>query len=206
MFGSLRFGDYRWVFISRAVLYLGYNIVSAFGLYILQDYIRLPGGLTAAGAVATSGTISLILVTVGTLVSGPLVDRFGRHRGFVVFSSLLLTASMVVPFLWPSWTAYLIQAAVGGFALGAYLGVDLALATLVLPHTGDAGRDLGIFHIALNLPQVVAPFLASLAVDRLGGYPTLFLLGSAIALLGSLTVLRVRPGSVIGNTREPVIV
>ncbi|WP_306204635.1 MFS transporter [Actinoplanes sp. RD1] len=199
MFGSLRFHDYRWVFISRAVLYLGYNMISGFGLYILQDHIRLPADLTAAEAVATSGTINLVLVTLGTVVSGPLADRFGHHRAFVVASSLLLTVSMVVPLAWPSWPAYLVQAAIGGFALGAFLGVDLALATIVLPRTGDAGRDLGVFHIALNAPQVIAPFLASVAVNSLGGYPALFLSAGAIALLGSLTVLRVRSGTVTDN-------
>jgi MFS family permease len=192
MFGSLRFRDYRWVFISRAVLYLGYNMVSTFGLYILQDYIVLPEGMTAVAGVATATTTGLILTTVGTLIAGPLVDKLGHHRAFVLASSLLLTGSMIVPFLWPSWTAYLIQAAVGGFALGVFLGVDLVLATLVLPKTGDAGRDLGVFHIALNAPQVIAPFLASLAVTSLGGYPTLFIFGAAISLFGSFAVLRVR--------------
>lgn len=192
MFGSLKFRDYRWVFISRAVLYLGYNIVSAFSLYILQDYIHLPKGLTAAGGVASAATLSLIMVTVGTVIAGPLVDRVGHHRGFVVFSSLLLTASLLIPFLSPTWTGYLLQASVGGLALGAFLGVDLALATLVLPRTGDAGRDLGVFHIALNAPQVIAPFLASIAVTSLGGYPTLFIGGAVIAFIGSITVLRVR--------------
>ncbi len=196
MFGSLRFRDFRWVFISRAIIYLGYNMVSAFGLYILQDYIRLPDGLTAAAGVATAGTTGLLFVTIGTLVSGPLVDRIGHHRIFVVVSSLLLTVSLLIPFVWPTWAGYLLQSGIGGLALGAFLGVDLALATLVLPRTGDAGRDLGVFHIALNAPQVLAPFLASLAVTRLGGYPTLFLGGAIIALLGSLTVLRVRSTAV----------
>lgn len=193
MFSSLRDRDYRWVFISRAVIYMGYNIVFGFSLYILQDYIAPPTGITPASGVATAQTISIALLTVGTLISGPLVDRVGRHRGFVLGAALLLSSSVVLPLLSPSWTMFLIQAGLSGLALGAFLGVDLALATLVLPKTGDAGRDLGVFHIALTAPQVVAPFVAALAVQSLGGYRALFIVGGAFAFLGSLTVLRVRP-------------
>lgn len=196
MFASLRFRDYRWVFVSRAVLYLGYNMVNGFTLYILQDFIAPPPGVTPADGVATSLTISLVFVTIGTAGAGPLVDRFGRHRGFVFVSSLLLSAALFVPLVWQTWPAFLVCAGLSGFALGLYLGVDLALATLVLPRAGDAGRDLGVFHIALTAPQVVAPFVASLAVTALGGYPALFLIGGAIALIGSFAVLRVRPEAV----------
>ncbi|SEQ91594.1 MFS transporter [Lentzea albida] len=202
MFGSLRFRDYRWVFVSRAVLYLGYNMINGFTLYLLQDFIEPPAGTTAADGVATSLTLSLVFVTVGTAIAGPLVDRVGRHRGFVFVSSVLLSAALFVPLLWPTWSAFLVSTALSGFALGLYLGVDLALATLVLPKAGDVGRDLGVFHIALTAPQVVAPFVASLAVTTLGGYPALFLVGGAIALIGSFAVLRVRPQAVSGRWED----
>ncbi|WP_411353384.1 MFS transporter [Amycolatopsis bartoniae] len=168
-------------------------MVNGFSLYILQDFIDPPPGSTAADGVATALTISLVFVTVGTAVAGPLVDRYGRHRGFVLASSVLLSVALLVPLGWPTWTGFLVCTALSGLALGLYLGVDLALATLVLPESGDGGRDLGVFHIALTAPQVVAPFVASLAVTTLGGYPALFLIGGAIALLGSVAVLRVRP-------------
>lgn len=193
MFASLRFRDYRWVFVSRAVLYLGYNTVNGFTLYVLEDFIDPPRGVAPAEGVATALTISLIGVTAGTAVAGPLVDRFRRHRGFVLTSSLLLTGALFVPLLRPTWSGFLACTALSGLALGLYLGVDLALTTLVLPEAGDTGRDLGVFHIALTAPQVIAPFVASLAVTTLGGYPALFLLGGAIALIGSLAILRVRP-------------
>lgn len=202
-FDSLRNRDYRWVFISRSVMYLGVSMVGSFGLYIMQDYIELPAGLTAARAVATTSSIGLGLTVLGTLVAGPLVDRFGHHRRFVLVSSLLVTASMVVPFLWPTWTAQLVSGCVTGFAMGLYLGVDMALATLVLPKEGDTGRDLGVFHIALTAPQVIAPFFAARIVTGLGGYAPLFLIGGAVAFTGALAVLRVRPRAVaVTDERE----
>jgi MFS family permease len=192
IFASLKARDFRWVFISRTVVFLGQSMVAAFSLYILQDYITLPEGLTAAQGVATTTTIALVGTVVATVISGPLVDRFAHHRSFVLASSATVAASMFLPFLWPTWTAFLLQASLSGFAVGMYLGVDLALATLVLPKTGNEGRDLGVFHIAVMLPQVAAPFFASIVVTFLGGYSSLFVAGGLIALFGSIAVLRVR--------------
>ncbi|GII95105.1 MFS transporter [Sinosporangium siamense] len=191
-FASLRFRDYRWVFISRTVLYLGFAMVSSFNLYAMQDYIKLPPGMTAAEAVAISSSFLLPLTVVGTAVAGPLVDRFKHHRMFVLGSGLASAAAMLIPFVWPVWTASLISGAISGLAMGLYLGVDLALATLVMPADGDTGRDLGVFHIALTAPQVVAPFLAAMIVSSLGGYSPLYLISGVISLIGALAVLRVR--------------
>ena len=207
MFASLKAHDFRWVFISRTVVFLGQSMVTAFGLYTLQDYIHLPHGLTAAQGVATNTTIALVATVVATAIAGPLVDRFAHHRGFVLASSVLGGAAMLLPFFWPTWTAFLIQSTISGFALGLYLGVDLALATLVIPKTGDEGRDLGVFHIAIMLPQVAAPFFASLVVTLLGGYASLFVTSAIITLLGSVAVLRVRRESLptIADLRAAVV-
>ncbi|WP_165436389.1 MFS transporter [Amycolatopsis suaedae] len=189
---SLRFRDYRWVFISRAVLFLGFTMVSSFSLYVLQDYVTLPPGMTAAEAAAIGSTLVLPLTVVSTAIAGPLVDRFGHHRMFVLGSGLVAAVSTLVPFVWPVWTAWLICGSVTAFSMGLYLGVDLALATLVMPAAGDTGRDLGVFHIAVTAPQVVAPFLAAMIVSSLGGYPALYVVSGVISLVGALAVLRVR--------------
>ncbi|MFI0420959.1 MFS transporter [Spongiactinospora sp. 9N601] len=201
-FASLRFRDYRWVFISRAVLYLGFAMINSFGLYIMQDYIELPSGMTAAQAVAIGSSFLLPLTVVATAIAGPLVDRFKHHRMFVLGSGLASAASMLIPFVWPTWTASLISGAISAFAMGLYLGVDLALATLVLPTDGDTGRDLGVFHIAITAPQVVAPFLAAMVVSSLGGYSPLYLISGAISLIGAAAVLRVRSNATTAATER----
>ncbi|WP_245633968.1 MFS transporter [Amycolatopsis jejuensis] len=149
-FRSLKFRDYRWVFISRAVLYLGFAMVGSLNLYALQSYIELPPGMTAAEGVAIGASLLLPLTVVSTIIAGPLVDKFQHHRMFVLVAGLLAAVSTLITWVWPVWTANLIGGALGGFAMGLYLGVDLALATLVLPAAGDTGRDLGVFHIALT--------------------------------------------------------
>jgi MFS family permease len=100
--------------------------------------------------------------------------------------------SVALPLLSPTWTVQLAGAVIGGLGFGAYLSVDQALVTLVLPGAKDSGRDLGVFHIALNAPQVVAPLAGSLVVAHLGGYPALFVAGGLLSLIGALMIMPVR--------------
>jgi MFS family permease len=189
---GLRSRDYAWAFSSRAVMFLGYFAVSSFGLYILSDYIQLPAGLAAPDALTLQVTVQTVCLVLGTIVAGPLADRLNRHKLFVLISSLMVSVSVALPLLSPTWTVQLAGAAIGGLGFGAYLSVDQALVTLVLPAAEDSGRDLGIFHIALNAPQVVAPFAGSLIIAHLGGYPALFVAGGLLSLIGALMILQVK--------------
>ena len=85
----------------------------------------------------------------------------------------------------------LVIGAVFGIGYGAYTSVDWALATDVLPNMDDAAKDMGIWHIALTVPQLIATPLAGFLLDtgqRLGkaqGLPTLgytIMFGAAIAI------------------------
>jgi MFS family permease len=46
-----------------------------------------------------------------------------------------------------------------GVAWGAYAAVDWALASNLVP-TQESGRYMAIWHIAMTMPQVVAPLIA----------------------------------------------
>src|SRR3979411_825408 len=83
----------------------------------------------------------------------------------------------------------LVIGAVFGLGYGAYTSVDWALATDVLPNMDDAAKDMGLWHIALTLPQLLAVPLAGVLLDlgqQLGqaqGLPNLgytFIFGTAI--------------------------
>ncbi|MFF4053443.1 alpha-N-acetylglucosaminidase C-terminal domain-containing protein [Streptomyces chartreusis] len=54
MFASLCFRDYRWVFVWRALLYLGYSVVNGFTPYVLENFIDPPHGVVLADGVATA--------------------------------------------------------------------------------------------------------------------------------------------------------
>ncbi|WP_274564424.1 MFS transporter [Streptomyces spiramyceticus] len=188
---ALRSHDFRWAFIGRALLILGYFAVNGFLLYIIKDHTVLPAGLKPEDAVAIMMPVTSVAMIVSTVLGGYLSDRFDRRKLFVGASAALSAVALVVPAVSTSWIAMLAFAALNGLAFGCYMAVDTALVTMVLPKAEDAARDMGVLNIANAGPQIVAPFIASVIVS-VGGYTTLFLVAAALAVLGALAVRPIR--------------
>ncbi|UGT44753.1 MFS transporter [Nocardia yamanashiensis] len=189
--GVLREHDFRWAFIGRALIVLGYFAVSGYQLYILQDHIRLPGNLEPADAVAILTPIAAVGMAISTVIGGVLSDRLNRRKLFVGISAGLAACAQLIPALSPTWPGMLVFATVNGFAFGCFMAVDTALVTMVLPKAEDAARDMGVLNIANAGPQILGPFVAS-AVVGLGGYTPLFLFGGLLSVLGALAVAPIR--------------
>ena len=82
---------------------------------------------------------------------------------------------------------------------GAYQAIDWALALKVLPRSETAGKDMGIWHVALVLPQILGPAVtgwiitgAKLAVSARFAYALAFAIAALWFSLSALLVARVR--------------
>ncbi|MFF9909470.1 MFS transporter [Streptomyces sp. NPDC013457] len=192
-FGSaLRHHDFRWAFIGRALLVLGYFAVAGFQLYILKDHTELPGGLTPEEAVAILMPVNSVAMVVSTVLGGWFSDRYDRRKLFVGASAALAAVALVIPAVSTSWSAMLVFSVVNGLGFGCYMAVDTALVTMVLPKAEDAARDMGVLNVANAGPQIVAPFVASLIVSLSGGYTALFVIAAVLSVLGALAVRPIR--------------
>jgi MFS family permease len=189
---ALRHRDFALVFASRAASILGYFLVVGYELYVLTNYIRPPAGMKPAQGVTVLAAISAVGALLAAGISGPLSDRLNRRKPFVFASSAVAGAGCILPVLSPTFSTVEIFAAFAGVAFGTYLSVDAALVTLVLPRSEDAARDLGVLNIANAGPQVLAPLLALLIINHLGGYPTLFIAGGCCGIVGAVAVMGVR--------------
>jgi MFS family permease len=83
-----------------------------------------------------------------------------------------------------------------GIGYGGVISAGWALALDTIPELGDVARDLGIWGIASNLPNVIAPLvggwiLVALQGTRLG-YQVVFGCAGVCFLLASAVVLRVK--------------
>jgi MFS family permease len=187
--------DFGWAWLTRFLVMLGYAVGTTYLLYFLRDgvgYERLfPGHGADEGVLylnAVAGAALLVTIIVGGIVS----DRLQRRKAFVMASSAIVAAGLLVLSASPSWPAALVAAAILGAGFGVYLAVDVALITEVLPNPEDRGRDLGVINIANTLPQTVAPALCGLLVTKAGGYPTMFAVAAAITLVGAVLVQPIR--------------
>jgi MFS family permease len=119
-------------------------------------------------------------------------DRLRRRKIFVVVSGIVTGLAALTLAVVQTWTGAVIGAVILGAGYGVYLSVDFALCTEVLPNAEARAKDLGVINIAVALPQVFAPFLGSFLVAALGGYVTLYVFATAVCILGSVLVGRIK--------------
>lgn len=181
--------DFFWVFVGRLCTFQSYFLVIGYKLYILQDYIGLGDG--AIGKVPALAVAGVAGILPATLICGPLSDRLGRRKPFVVASASLIGCAMLVPPAAPTLTGMLVMAFLVGAGFGCFQGVDTALISQVLPSHESFARDLGVINIAAALPQALAPAVAAAVVLGLG-YQALFPAAAIFGVLGAIAVLRVR--------------
>jgi MFS family permease len=198
--------DFRWVWITRCLMMLGFYAVQPYILYYLADVLRVE---KPAGQSANVMAVILLTATVSGLWGGKLSDRTGR-KPIVLWSSILIAVCCLAFIGVRSMTPLLFLGAVFGIGFGAYLSVDWALGADVLPRQEDAGKDMAVWHVAMTLPQQVSPLIAGLILDAhrqgtriiddgkevasygLAGYSAVFCLAAALFFLGGFWIRHVR--------------
>ncbi len=183
--------DFYWAFAGRFLLLLGLYMVMNFGLYILTDHMHLTND-EAGTVIAIGGLASLVTIVTSTLVAGPLSDRIGRRKLPIFVSSMLFGIAVFIPLVWPTGTAWIIFGAVSGFGLGAFLSVDAALMTEVLPNEETRGKDLGILNTANTVPGILAPLVTSSIVGAGFGYNPVFIVSIVIILVGAFSIFMIK--------------
>lgn len=189
----LRFPDFGWVWSSRFLLFAGVSVLMTYqGFYLIHQLGRTPAEVPRLIFLSTlvhSGAMVLF-----SSVGGVLSDRIGRRKVFVCSSALAYALALLVIAFAASYVWFLAGMVVAGAAQGAYLAVDLALVTDVLPDKEiHAARNLGIFNIASVMPQSVMPVVASgvLFASR-QSYAALFAVAAMLAALGAWAIQPVR--------------
>ena len=142
--------DFAWVWITRALVMLGFYSVLPFVNYYLVDVIHSTNAGRDASLVLG---IILIASTVSAVQGGKLSDRIGRKR--VVYQANALIAVMALGFVLCHNVLQVIAVGVlFGFGFGAYTSVDWALGTDVLPSQEDAAKEMAVWHVRDDLASV----------------------------------------------------
>lgn len=190
-FNPRRDRDFAWVFVTRLVMMLGIYTVQDF----LQFYMRDAVHASHPEQQTTNFIIILSLTSLfSAFIVGWLSDRFGRKR-MVYLSGGLMALVGLIFIITQSLPIVLAAGAIFGLGYGAYTSVDWALVADVLPSHRNYARDMGVWNIALSLPQVIAPVVGGPLIDsftRAGdpvlGYQLLFALAIAYCVIGTVTV------------------
>jgi MFS family permease len=181
--------DFAWAFGGRVAVNVGNALGTTYLLYFFTNGLHLKDPDTALLYVTA---IYLVFTLITTYGGGVLSDRTGQRRVFVAVAAVLQGIAAVLLVIWPSFSTTLIAGGFLGAGYGAFLSVDQALVTQVLPDAETRAKDLGIMNIGNNVPQALAPVAAALIIDQLGGYRVLFAFAGLFTFLGAVMVYRIR--------------
>jgi MFS family permease len=188
LFTPLRHWDFAWACSQRFLINVSNALAQIFLYQYLKDEVHTDPDI---------GTLYLLLAyTAGVVIvaipAGRHSDRTGKRKRMVVVSSVLQAAAALILAFIPTLPAAIAGATLLGLGYGAYLSVDQALITQVLPTAQDRGKDLGILQIAGTLPYVAAAGLGGLLINSAGGFPALYLASMVTGLAAAFCVLPIR--------------
>lgn len=192
--------DFAWVAGTRLLVTLGVQTVEVFLQYYFHDVLGRTDQEAQAGLFAAVLTVAAALTT---FFGGWYSTRIGRKRMVYLCGAVMTAvAAIFIPlnFLATSGaldsntglTIALVAGAIFGLGYGAYLSVDWALVADVLPSKERFARDMGIWNIAVTIPQVIAfvigSILLSLTVPTSIRYTLLFVTFAVYSIAGTVTV------------------
>jgi MFS family permease len=154
-----KYPDFAWVWITRALVMLGFYSVIPFINYYFVDVI----GIEKPDGPASELTgILLVAAAISAIYGGILSDRIGRKK--VVYIANVTIAIISISFIFcRTIPQVLVAGVIFGLGFGAYTSVDWALGTDVLPSKKNAGKEMAVWHISMTLPQAIAaPFAGEL--------------------------------------------
>lgn len=201
------FRDFAWVWITRFLVMLGFYAVVPFLTYYLRDIIHIH----EKDLPVTEGAVFLVVLLAATItgvVGGWLSDRIGR-KSIVYWANGIMAVTAVAFMFCQSLMQVIVVGAIFGLGYGAYISVDWALGTDVLPNKEEAGKDMAVWHIAMVLPQTIAGPIAGYFLGRFGytretlsgkeifhyppaGYLTVFCFSAVALSLGAIFLRNVR--------------
>jgi MFS family permease len=201
--------NFAWVWITRALVMLGFYSIQPFINYYLIDSIGVsPKEVDNVAPILLA--VILFTSSISGILGGVISDRIGRKR--VVYYANATIAIMSLGFIFCSTIPQVLMVGViFGLGYGAYVSVDWALGTEVLPSKDNAAKEMAVWHIAMTLPQTIGAPMAGFALAAYGtskeivpgvldpvihyqnsGYATIFVIASVCFALGAILLRNVR--------------
>lgn len=193
-------GDFAWVIFTRFMVSSGITVVLYFLVNFFGDVVLAPN------QDAAKFTNNWLLVVVLTALpfgffGGQISDRLHRRKIFVYLAGAAQSfVAIVFIAFYPTSTPLVFALGVAyGIGYGLYFAVDWALACDTLPDPKKSAKDMGLFHVALTLPQAFLPLFGGALIDYLNnhmgansGYRVVFSSAVLFLLVGTVLVSRIK--------------
>jgi len=198
-----KYPDFAWVWITRFLVMLGFYAIQPFIKYYLVDVVGVERNKVDSVAPQLLGIILIVSSFTG-YYGGKLSDKIGRKK-VVFLANGLITVVAPLFILCHDVKLALVVGALFGFGYGAYISVDYALGTDVLPEGTNQGKDMAVWHVAMTLPQTLMAPIAGWLISLPGksgvgesvrytteGYASIFVVCSICFAFGAYLLRNVK--------------
>ena len=161
-----QFPNFAWVWITRFLVMMGFYAILGYVNLYMVDVVNVSRD-SVDGTVAKLFALILIVSSLTGYFGGTVSDKVGKKKVVYVANAII---AVITPFFifCHDVPRVLVVAAIFGFGYGAYISVDYALGTDVLPHKEAAGKDMAVWHVAMTLPQSIAAPIAGVLLAAPG--------------------------------------
>lgn len=182
---------------QRLIIILILGLLSAIGPFSIDMY--LPGFPAIAKELRTSvDMVSYTLasffigVCIGQLISGPLLDRFGRKRPLYIGMIIYILASVACAFS-PSVEVLIVARLFQALGGCVTMVAPRAIIRDLFP-VNESAKIFSLMILILGVSPILAPTAGSFLIESLG-WESVFLVLGVIALLVLLAVVFLMPES-----------
>ncbi len=176
-----------WVFFLMSICYaFCYMAVLVHVIPYITDS-GIASAAAAANVLATIGGAS----AVGFVVIGNIGDRIGNKNTIIIGFILLSLAMFLLLFIREIWLFYLF-AVILGLAMGAISPQRPPMVAMMFG-VKSHGLIFGAIDNSFMIGSAVGPILAGYIFDITGNYLFSFLLNAAVAVLGLVLIISLRP-------------
>jgi len=189
--------SFAWLLSARAFNMLGISTITTFLLYYIHDYLGVRDIGEANAKVGYLFAVSSLTTLPSAVLVGYLIDRHQRRKLWVYASSAGLALVSVGLIAVERYSGALLIGVLFGVCYGIYFTSDWALALRLLPGGSSEAKYMGIWNIAGTLPQVIAPGIGGLLLDRCNalrpnlGYQVVFLTVVVYLVIGTAMLFKV---------------
>lgn len=167
---------------------------------VVKDYTLL-GVYTfkdATQAASVKRVISMTVAAVFSFGAGKLSDKMGR-KGILTVGTVVMAGSAVWMIFVRTLDTLVLQGMLQGMGFGIYISTEFALVADILPSSEVTGKYLGVWHLAMTVPSIVASPLAGFLLDYFQlygkahgvdnlGYTVVLVVIAAVTLFGTLCI------------------
>jgi MFS family permease len=177
----------------------GYCAMSLF-VHIVPQAIDLGiPAVSAANILAINGAASII----GNYVLGGMGDKIGNKQIYVIANILLVSAFSGLVFA-GDMGMFLLYSAVIGLAFGGMAAIESPIVAWLFGLRSH-GLIYGIIHLGYTFGAAAGPFFTGYIFDLIGGYQIAFMVCVALAVIGLISAVLLKPIKVAAGNRQSLV-